>query len=161
MKQILPGRLTAVCMLVAICPVINPGISLASVDAPLVIDAPWIAEAPPVSKVLAAYMTITNTESEKLNINRVTSACFKKIEIHRTVLENGMASMEHQTELSIPASGKISLEPGGYHMMLFEPVVTLKAGDKCVLNISTTNEQTQSVTVSVKKAGNHAQHHHH
>ena len=96
---------------------------------PLTFKQAWIAEAPPVSKVLAAYMEIINSSDKTVIINSMESDDFTKIEFHRTINENDIAKMQHQESLSIPASGSLKLEPGSYHLMLFNPVKELRAGD--------------------------------
>ena len=121
----------------------------------------WIAEAPPVSKVLAAYMEITNGSDKTVIIDSMKSKDFKKIEFHRTIQENDKARMQHQKSLSIPASGMLKLEPGSYHLMLFNPVRTMSAGDSATFTVSTADNQQYEISVTVKKSNDSHQHHHH
>ena len=128
------------------------------------INNAWIAEAPPVSKVMAAYMVIKNPGTEALQILDAESTDFGKIEFHRTVHENGMARMNRQPSLVVPANGELTLEPGGYHMMLFRPARTLRAGDTSKLNFTLKNGEKMQVEAVVKKAAmeeSHEHHHHH
>lgn len=123
----------------------------------------WIAEAPPVSKVLAAYMDIINDSDKTIIIASVESDDFDRIEIHRTINENNIAKMQHQKTLAIPASSSIKLEPGSYHMMLFNPKKKFQAGDVSKFTIHTKNDQQQNISVPVKKAempSSHEHHHH-
>ena len=134
-------------------------------ESSLTFKQPWIAEAPPVSKVLAAYMEIANNTNQAITIESAESKDFSRIEFHRTIHENDIAKMQHQKTLSIPASGHLTMEPGGYHMMLFTPVKTFKAGDESVISIKTTDDQQYDVKVKVKNAGgsshdDHSHHHH-
>jgi len=50
----------------------------------------------------------------------------------------------------IPANGKISLAPGGKHLMLKQPIKHLIAGEKVDLQLSFASGQTQTVTVKVE-----------
>jgi copper(I)-binding protein len=127
----------------------------------------WIAEAPPGSQVMAAYMDIKNTSNEILRIKPPQAADFKKIEFHRTFHENGMARMQRQPELFIPAQSTISLEPGSYHMMLFNPTRKLKAGDESTFYFQIREGQKDSkdikIVAPVKKPvygqADHSNHH--
>ena len=114
-------------------------------------DNTWIAEAPPGSQVMAAYMDIKNTGNEILRIKPLQSDDFKKIEFHRTFHENGLARMQHQPELVLPAHSTLNLKPGSYHMMLFNPSRKLKAGDQSTLIFQISDGNTIKVIANVKK----------
>lgn len=130
-------------------------------DAPILIENAWIAEAPPVSKVMAGYMDIHNPGDQKLEITRITSADFSSIEIHRTVHEDGMARMLRQSSIELAAGGHFELKPGSYHLMMFNPAKTLRAGDHSELIFTLANGTTTSLTVPVKKATGYADNGHH
>jgi copper(I)-binding protein len=130
----------------------------------IVFEDAWIAEAPPVSKVLAAYMVIKNTGDEDMKVISAQSDDFGSIEFHRTVDADGMASMQHQPFLAIPAGDSLVLEPGGYHMMLFKPARKLRAGDESGFQFKLENGKLVNVKARVKKASAedmHQHHHHH
>jgi copper(I)-binding protein len=93
----------------------------------------WVREAPPTSRVLAAYMQIVNLTDKDLTITSITSQDFDSAELHRTVVEGGMARMLPVPELTLPAAGSVLLEPGGLHLMLFDPVRPLAQGDSVTL----------------------------
>ncbi len=131
-------------------------------DPALVFENVWIAEAPPVSKVLAGYMSIKNTGNKDQKIISAQSDEFSSVEFHRTIEKNGMASMQHQTSLLIPAGGSLALKPGDYHMMLLKPVRKLRAGDKATFRFQLENGHSINATAVVKKASggiSHQQHH--
>jgi copper(I)-binding protein len=130
----------------------------------LVFENVWIAEAPPVSKVLAAYMDIKNTSDKDQKLISAKSGDFGSIEFHRTVEKDGMASMQHQEYLLVPAGGTLTLKPGDYHMMLFRPARKLRAGDESSIQFQLADDTQVTVTATVKKASaedSHEHHHHH
>ena len=90
----------------------------------------WIAEAPPVSKVLAGHMEIENESDQTVSIISVESGSFESIELHQISYQNGLAKMQKPDKFSIPAHGELEFAVGKHHMMLFNPVKKLKAGDK-------------------------------
>jgi len=118
---------------------------------PLQFSHVWVAEAPPASQVMVAYMTIKNPSSQNIEIKSCHSKLFSSIGFHQSVVVNGMAEMHHLPALSIPAHGSLSLKPGSYHMMLFNPVKTLHAGDKVNFIFTLGNGQTVTVPGVVKK----------
>ena len=136
-------------------------------ESTLIFEGAWIAEAPPVSKVMAAYMEISNPSDKITKIVSANSASFKKISFHQTQQKNGMASMKHIDTLAIPAKGKFILEAGSYHMMLFNPVKRFKAGDLVNFEFKLDSGDVIKLAVPVKKqmtdnmTHDHSQHQHH
>lgn len=127
----------------------------------LVFENVWIAEAPPVSEVLAAYMDIKNTGKNDRKLVSAKSDDFASIEFHRRVDKNGMASMQHQQYLVIPAGDTLMLKPGGYHMMLFKPARKLRAGDESTFHFQIGDNNLVAVTAVVKKTTAEGSHQHH
>jgi copper(I)-binding protein len=126
------------------------------------ITHPWVREAPPSSRVLAAYMSITNTGDSTATIVGISSTEFESAELHRTIIHEGVASMQHIKQLEIPANGSIKLEPGGLHLMLMNPHHALSAGDSVSLTIHLGSGICMTVTAPVvRQTGeDHSQHHH-
>ena len=118
----------------------------------LSISNAWIAEAPPVSKVMVAYMSISNSSDEDLEIIHASSDTYSSIEFHETIHEDGMARMVRHDSLQIDAHSNIELKRGGPHLMLFNPTRRLKAGDSVEIELTLYNRQTISISVPVKKA---------
>lgn len=126
--------------------------SLYADEANLSIENAWISEAPPVSKVMVAYLTINNTSDTAIHIIKAESAIYSSIEFHETVHENGMARMVRWDKLIIPANGSIQLKRGAKHFMLFNPTKHLKAGDTVNIKLTTNNNTTKTISVAVEKA---------
>ncbi|MDH5570947.1 MAG: copper chaperone PCu(A)C [Gammaproteobacteria bacterium] len=118
---------------------------------PLNISHSFSPEAPPVAKVLAAYMTLSNPGNTEVVITGASSADFDKVEIHSMEMSDGMMHMVEQKELRIPAKGELTLEPGELHMMLINKHRNLKDGDRIKINIQFNNGQSQSIVVPVSK----------
>ena len=122
------------------------------------IHDPWVQEAPPVTKVLAAYMTLENTSDQPLTITGSSSPAFERVEIHKSEMHEGMASMKHQKNLEIPPHGRVELKPGGYHFMLMGRKHPLHAGDKVEIILSFSDGTKTTVTAEVRKAMEHGEH---
>ena len=111
---------------------------------------PWIREAPPVAKMLAAYMTISNSSTHGVQLESADGDDFQKIEIHRTETHNGMSHMIRQSSLQIEGGKEVLLAPGGYHLMLMKPGRVLKIGDKVKLQLHFNNGEALDVTAVVR-----------
>lgn len=121
-------------------------------DDPLVVKGAWIAEAPPTSKVLVAYMEIHNPTDETVILSSVESGMFSSIELHETVHEDGLARMIRHRTMAVPARESIHLKRGGKHLMLFNPVKRLKAGEDVEMRLITQNNAEIKISVPVEKA---------
>ncbi len=121
-------------------------------EADLNIKNAWISEAPPVSKVMVAYMTIINISDKPIEITNAGSHMYSSIEFHETVHEDGMARMVRYRKITVPAHGKVQFKRGGKHFMLFNPEKQLKAGDTVYMKLTTSDKKTKIISVPVKKA---------
>ena len=136
--------------------------SLAGADSGLQVSEPWVREAPPTSRVLAGYLTLVNTGDNTVTVTAISSPDFKNAEIHRTVIEEGVARMLPVKQLEVPAGGQFMLEPGGHHLMLFDPLRTLTAGETVTLIMHMNNGNQLSATAPViRETGEDHSHHHH
>lgn len=121
-------------------------------DSTLFAENAWISEAPPVSRVMVAYMTLKNTGPEAIEIVRAESELYSSIEFHETIHQDGMAKMVRHDSLIIAANDKLELKRGGAHLMLFNPGKRLTAGDTVTIKLTTKNNASKTIVVKVKKA---------
>lgn len=119
---------------------------------PLRVEEAWVKEAPPVAKVHAAYMKLTNTTDKAIDIVGVSAAGYRGAMIHRTVLKDGVTGMAHVDTLSIAPQATVVLEPGGMHIMLMKPDRVLKAGDRVAITLEIEGGQSQTVETGVRTA---------
>ena len=127
----------------------------------LTFDGAWIAEAPPSSRVMVAYMKINNSGDQVAKIVSASSESYQRISFHQTQNENDMAKMKHMSTLTIPAKGQLILKAGSHHIMLFNPVKKLKAGDQVNLELKLENGDVTHIIVPVKKQPMDHSHMHH
>lgn len=88
-----------------------------------------VAEAPPVTSMNGGYLEIDNGTASPVTLTQVSSVDFSRIEIHRSVIEDGIARMKPAGPVIIAARSSFLFEPGAYHLMLFQAVRPLRAGD--------------------------------
>lgn len=117
----------------------------------LVKDA-WVPEMPPVSRVLAGFAQFVNQTSKPIEIIALSSPDFSRIEMHLSKEVNGMARMIPQKSLTVQANSELTLKHGSYHLMMFNPVKRLKAGDVITLNAILANGENISFLAVVRNS---------
>lgn len=79
----------------------------------------------------AGFMTLTNRGKAADKLMAVESNVARKIELHRSSMTNGVASMQRQDGgIPAPAGQSVTLAPGGYHIMFIGLNQAFKSGDK-------------------------------
>jgi hypothetical protein len=118
-------------------------------DAPLVAADVVIYQAVPGSPMRAGYLTLTNNTNAAITINRIASPEFASVEMHESLLEDGIAKMRALPNLPISAGETVRFEKGGKHLMLMQPVgdfdsVTLQfySGNTLLLDVVVEQEST-------------------
>ncbi len=115
------------------------------------VDSPYVREVPPGQMTSASFLTLTNSTDKEISLIKVTSDVAKNIELHEHIHEDGMMSMRQVTKVLIPANGKITLKPGGFHIMLIGLTRKIKAGDIIDLGLEFDNKEKQTIKAEVKK----------
>lgn len=87
-------------------------------QAPLIAEDVVITRPMPGTRMSAGYMTLRNTSNEEIRINRIVSPDLASVEMHESVLEDGISRMIALPEVLIPAGRSLTFEAGGKHMML-------------------------------------------
>ena len=110
--------------------------------------------APPVLGMNAGYFEIDNGTSAPVTLTQVSSTDFARIELHRTIIKNGMTRMMPAGSVTIAAQSRLEFAPGGYHLMLFHPARPLRAGDTVRLAFHFADESTIEVNAKIVKISN-------
>ena len=95
----------------------------------------YIRGLPPGQTVTAAFMTLNNALVQDCQLVGGASSIASSAEIHAHSHQNGTMSMRPVDAVKIPAGESFSLEPGGYHLMLFGLKDALKEGDEHVITL--------------------------
>jgi hypothetical protein len=109
-----------------------------------------IKEAPPGATVTAGYFEVDNLSGAPLELIEVSSEDFGSIEIHRTVLRDGIARMIRQESVTVPAASTVSFMPGDYHLMLFRSRKQFHAGDSVLLDFVFSDQTIISTVARVE-----------
>jgi copper(I)-binding protein len=109
----------------------------------------WARPSMGMDRAGAAYMVIENTGEEGDVLLGAASPAAATVEVHETVAGgDGTMSMQPIGSLDIAPGDTVSLEPGGYHIMLIELTDELVVGD--TIEITLTFETAGEVKVSAE-----------
>jgi copper(I)-binding protein len=131
--------------LLMLCALLAAVAGCESPGGPPVVVTGLVVTAPGAGMPMAAgYLEISNRSGEAIRIDRVSSPEYGSVEMHETVIEDGIARMREIPVLEIAAGETVVFERGGKHLMLMQPVgtpgtVTLNfySDDVLLLSVST------------------------
>lgn len=85
---------------------------------PVVSDA-WVRPPVGTDRPAAGYMTITNPGVDADRLIGASSPIATSVELHETMAgASGMMGMQPVDEIEVAPGSPVTLEPGGYHLML-------------------------------------------
>ncbi|MDD1792289.1 copper chaperone PCu(A)C [Enterovibrio makurazakiensis] len=126
------------------------GVFSFSVNAAIELTDPYARATPPRAPNSAAFMVIKNTGSETVSLIRAETPAARTVELHNHVMDGGMMKMRQVDSIEVPSHDKATLEPGGFHIMLFDLSTPLKDGERLPLTLHFSNgtEVTQFIPIT-------------
>jgi copper(I)-binding protein len=117
--------------------VILLGMTAPALAAPFDVTNAWF-RALPGNLPAGGYFDGQNTTRSDVAILGAQSDGCSTVMIHRSSNTGGMSKMEMVDQVPVPAGGKVSFAPGGYHLMCVRPTALMKIGGKVpvVLHLS-------------------------
>jgi len=95
----------------------------------------------------AAYVTISNSGTADDTLISAQSDMAARIEIHSTIVENGIASMKKMDMAGVPIEEGLVMEPGGAHLMVFGLKKDFQDGEEIPLSLRF--EKSDPITIKV------------
>ncbi len=111
----------------------------------------WIKQLPQVVPIRAGYLLIKNSGNKDYEITGFSSEDFEKVEMHETKMVDDIMKMVELENIDLPANSQVELKPGGKHLMMITPLLTLQIGDIVELNVTFSDDTTQQIQLEVKK----------
>lgn len=99
----------------------------AQMQTQVLISQAWTRATAPGQQVGAAYMTLQSKTD--MWLEKVESPVAGSVEIHSMTMKDGVMQMRMMEKLALKANQQEKLEPGGFHLMLFDLKKPLKAGE--------------------------------
>ncbi len=110
-------------------------LTTASLACDLKVESAWIRVAPGNATAMAGYAVLGNAGSKPLGVAGAQSAAFARVELHESLVENGMARMRPIGSLELAPGARVEFAPGGKHFMLMQPKAALRSGDVVAVRI--------------------------
>ena len=126
-------------------------LSFASQAQSVEISDAWARALPPVAKVGAAYVTLTNRSGSTVTISKVSSSIAKEAQVHDHIMEDGVMKMTQLIGLEVGAGESIKMKPHGKHLMLFGLKEPLKDGGTFSMRIEFKEIDPVEFEVPIKK----------
>jgi len=115
----------------------------------LEIDTPWARATPPAARTGAAYFTISNHGATPDRLVAAKSTAAAQVELHAHVNEGGVMRMKHVDTIVVAPGGRVSLRPGGLHVMLLDLKGPLQDGGRLSLTLSFAGAGDMTVEVPI------------
>lgn len=120
-------------------------------DATVTVDRAWAkssaADMHPGDGMTSVFGELTNHSDSPVSITGVSSPAADSVEVHE-VIGGGMRPVS--SDLEIPANGTVTLEPGGFHIMLMEMSQPILAGDEVTVTVALSDGTTVDIRALVK-----------
>jgi hypothetical protein len=129
----------------------------------------WARQSPAATTLGAAYMDLTSEKDDALVGASVDASIAGKVEIHEMVMADSSSTtmggmtettmgpmtgemvMREVDKIDLPAGQTVSLEPGGYHVMLIDLVAPLTVGQKFDVTLRLESGATVTTEVEVRE----------
>ena len=108
----------------------------------------------------AVFMQLDNTGSKADALVDVSSPVAKKVEIHNHINDKGVMRMRQVDKIDVPAGKSVTLQPGGFHVMLMGLKQPLKLNDTFPLTLKYQSGRIQKIIATVNNgSGIQSMHH--
>ena len=127
----------------------------------LLVTDPWIRSAPPNAPALGAFMVLENSSGVEVSVVAAhSSLAVDRVELHRTLMADGVMKMVPQKSIPVPPHSSTVLKPGSWHVMLIGPKKVPVMGEVVQLTLVLDNGTKQVVAATVRQGqkmmGEHA-----
>lgn len=108
----------------------------------------WVRGTVPQQKATGAFMQIISAKGGRLV--SASSPLAGVVEIHEMAMEGSTMRMRAVGAVDLPAGKPVSLQPGGYHVMLMDLKGPLKTGDAVPIMLVVEGKDGKKESIEVK-----------
>ena len=90
----------------------------------------------PGSHAAVGYLSLHNQNNAPLTIESISSPDFGEVQMHETVIRDGVASMLALPSVTIEPGASVKFAAGGKHLMLMQPSPDTATGTNVALQIN-------------------------
>lgn len=105
----------------------------------------------PGRTVSAGYFSINNTSQRTISLVAASSPWFEKVELHQHSYVDGMMRMQRIDTIVVASNQTVHLQPGGLHLMLFQPKQSLQLEQQVPIELAFDNGDKIAVMAVVTK----------
>ena len=116
----------------------------------VVINHAYVRATPPGAQASAAFMVLENSGEVDHALVAASSGLGKKVEFHNHIMEEGMMKMRQVMKIELPAGMRVTLEPGGLHVMFMGLNQRPEMGDTVALTLTFADGSQTTITIPVK-----------
>lgn len=116
-----------------------------------VLEDAWIRSLPPGMKMTAGFGTLRNVTDEAIELVAFDCNVFQDVSLHLTEKVDGMSSMREIDSHTLQPGEVLTMEPGGYHLMLMGPLTNMAPGIIVNLDVTAADGRVFSYDVRVEK----------
>lgn len=99
----------------------------------------------PGRTVTAGYFTLVNNSAAAVELVKASSPAFARVELHQHIKQDDVMRMVEVEAISVDPGATLVFQPGGLHLMLFEPQVALTVGDKVSVTLHFADNTTKQL----------------
>lgn len=117
--------------------------------ADITVSGAWIRHLP-AGVPAGGFFTVHNQGRQAAALTGASSPAYGMVTIHQTVEKGGMSMMMPVERIEVPAGGKVSFRPGGYHLMFMQAKHDIKVGSKVPVTLEFSDGQKVSAQFEVR-----------
>ncbi len=111
----------------------------------------WARATPPSASTAVIYMTLTSLAGDRLT--SASTPVADVAQVHEMKMEGNVMRMREVQGLELPAGKPVTLQPGGYHLMLEHLKGPLKVGESVPVHLTFAHAPPVDVTAQVQPIG--------
>ncbi len=117
----------------------------------ITVSDPYIPAMPAEQPNGLAYMGLTNSSDQDIELVGAEGTVAKALELHTHIMKDGMMMMKKIDKIDLPAGKTVMLETGGLHVMLIGLTQELKPDTKVTLTLVFKDGSKKQIEVPVRK----------
>lgn len=117
----------------------------------IMVQDPYVRAVPPGQPNSASFMSLHNPDEQGHVLIGASSPAAEVAELHTHTMEGGMMRMRKVEKVDLPGGDRVSLEPGGLHVMMIGLKQKLVPGEKVPLTLLFEDGSQLKVDAPVRK----------
>ena len=124
----------------------------------LTVDNAYVRATPPHAQNSAAFMVISNSSKQNINLVSASSDIAERVELHTHIMQDGLMKMRQVAQIEIEAGKQAILQPGGLHIMFIGLKKDLKEKESVTVKLFFDNGEEMTINAPIKKITMHKKH---